>query len=347
MGSSPSPQAVVAAIASRQAGHVAVWQCRLVGLSGSWVSLQVELRGWIRVHRGVYRVGGVPESPLGRIWAAVLAVSDLSGPDRVAATLAEGTAVIPAAVRAAAASALVTGLSAAWLRGCDVAPPRVTQLLVDPGTQSRREIRLVRSLVPTAQVEVVHRLRLAPPVRMLWDVAWVLRKRSRAAELVGDLAVDLDRRRRLAVDELVGAVDEPVLFELPPRVPGQLRRAAELLRPGFSHSRTEALVREMAVEIGGELGLEVAMRPTPIRSGGRIIAEADIAVPEIRWDIEVDGPHHRAPSMRRRDGRRDLALGVIDWATSRYDTDLVDEDRAGFAGLLRTDFHAMVDRAAA
>lgn len=327
---------------------MAAWQCRLVGLSSSWVTRQVHDRGWVTVHRGIYRLAGVPVSPLGELWSAVLAISDAQGEARARTLIDGGRQAAPAALFAVRQVAAVTGWSAAWLLRTGRPPPAIPQLLVASRHQTRgRRIRCVRSTFDADAVELVMGVPCVLPERMLWDAAFIGRHGRNIDESLHDLAINLDRRRLLPVADVLGMVGEPAVFDLPSRVPGPLRRTAEALAPGFSHSRTEAKARAVAIAVGDELGIHVEPRPLAIRSNGRVIAEADIAVPELRWDVEVDGPHHRALSMRRRDKRRDLRLGPINWSVTRYDHELIDNDLAGYTDRFRTELTARMCRQAA
>lgn len=327
---------------------MAAWQCRLVGLSSSWVTRQVRDRGWVAVHRGVHRMAGVPVSPGGELWAAILAISDIRGEPRARVLIEDGRQLVPAVLLAVQQVAAVTGWSAAWLLQTGRPPPAIPQLLVASHHQTRgRHIRCVRSTFAAEAVDHVLGVPCVQPERMLWDAAFIGRHGRRIEESLQDLAINLDRRRLLPVADVLGMVGEPAVFDLPSRVPGPLRRTAEILRPGFSHSHTEARARAVAMPIGDELGIHVEPRPLAITNDGRIIAEADIAVPELRWDVEIDGPHHRAVSMRRRDKRRDLRLGSINWSVTRYDCDLIDNDLAAYADLFRTELTARMCRQAA
>jgi hypothetical protein len=178
----------------------------------------------------------------------------------------------------------------------------------------------------------------------VWDIAWTRRRRSGAVDLLVDVVTTADRRRVLAVDELLAVVEEPVLYGLPWRVPRLLRETAETLRPRFSHSRTEALAREIAACEAAALGLAVEPRPFPIRADGRIIAEADIAVRELRHDAEIDGPHHELRPQQARDRRRDGRLGnLVDWSVSRYPVVQVDDSPRDFGTRFRRDLQTLID----
>ena len=70
----------LAGVARRQYGLFTVLQAAEAGLSQKQVVTGVRLGRWDRVHRGVYRMGGVPVGDAQRLLAAVLAV----GPEAVA-----------------------------------------------------------------------------------------------------------------------------------------------------------------------------------------------------------------------------------------------------------------------
>lgn len=321
-----STHADISRLAARQAGHVAVWQLRMLGASSSWAGDQVATRGWTRVHAGVLRLAGVPVTAAGELWAALLTVAPTRASLRAATVPDEQYGRSDAAHLAVYRQAAVTGFSAAHIRGLRRHPPAEPELLVAPDVQVRRPgVRLVRSAFDHAWIETVEGLPVVHPSRMLWDMAWVQRGRGGLATILGDTAAALDRTRRFSVDELLALVEEPALFGLPWRRPAALSRAAELLRPGFSHSGTEARGREIAVTVGRRLGVEVTTRPHKVWHGGTVIAEVDLGVPELAWGGEVDGPHHDAPSVRRHDVRRDALLSrTVSWAVNRYSHRLVD-----------------------
>lgn len=339
----------LAEVGRRQGGVVAAWQARLLGISQSWLDRQVDSRGWVRDRTGTFRLAGVAGTARTTCWSALLVV----GEDRSAATaeglLADGRDPAEAVTRAACSIGQLTGQTGAWLLGADIRPPAHPQLVVPTDVQvvPDRRIRLVRTLYPPGEGVRVGGLPVAPAPRILWDIAWISRRWWRVVDAVGDVAVYLDRTRQMAVEELVGAVEEPTAFDLPPGPPAALRAAAEVLRPGFSHSRTEAIAREVVMRLGERHGVPVEPRPYKIRHEGRILAEADIAVLPLRWDLEVDGPHHDAPSMRRRDRSRDGRLsGKVAWTVSRYGYRLIDDDLDRFGAMVEGEMLDRLRRAA-
>lgn len=190
----------------------------------------------------------------------------------------------------------------------------------------------------------INGLRVADGPRLAHDAAWLIRTSPGARDRLIDLLITADRRRILSIDELIPIVEEPVQFDLPLRVPAVLRQAVEELRPGFSHSRTEALARRIATEQAAALGLEVHPRPLAVRDpSGRIIAEADVAVPAIRHDLEVDGPHHDLRAQQARDAVRDTKVHGIDWGVDRCGVAMIDEDLHVFGSWYRDRLHHRLD----
>jgi hypothetical protein len=63
-------------LATRQHGVVAIWQLLGLGFSRRWIDHRLAIDRLHPVHRGVYAVGTLPLSPLGRCMAAALAGGD-------------------------------------------------------------------------------------------------------------------------------------------------------------------------------------------------------------------------------------------------------------------------------
>jgi hypothetical protein len=336
----------VGLLAAMQGGCVARWQLRWLGFAASTISRWVGHEGWPLVHTGVWRLAGVMDSGLSQVWAAVLAVAEQDGPALADDRLTPDADPLTVLSQVAADRVVVTGLSAANMRGLWRAPPPKPQLLAASShTTERRGITLVHTTMPRFGDRWRHQgLMIASGPRMAWDVAWTCRRVVGFERQLADLVIRADRTRTMAVDDLVAVVDEPCRFGLPTRIPTLLTAAAELLRPGFSHSRTEAIGREIAAEEAAKLGHEVHPRPHKIRKDGRIIAEADIAVLSLRLDLEVDGPHHRELAQQARDRKRDGELATIDWAVGRHDVAVIDEDRPAYRRAVRRDLEQRIDQ---
>lgn len=66
-------------------------------------------------------------------------------------------------------------------------------------------------------------------------------------------------------------------------------------------------------------------------------AEADIAIPLIRLDIEIDGPHHDEPAQRAADRYRDARMRRVVWTVRRYPVAMLDDDDAPFRAAVTAD----------
>lgn len=63
----------------------------------------------------------------------------------------------------------------------------------------------------------------------------------------------------------------------------------------------------------------------PVEAGG-ITYRCDFAVPELRLDIEADGPLHRTPGGMRHDQERNIHLRDAGWYTLRFGAREIEED---------------------
>lgn len=100
------------------------------------------------------------------------------------------------------------------------------------------------------------------------------------------------------------------------RFPGRAayREALGLITGELSHSSYERLARRLLRAAGHR----PHPRPLPVRHEGRTIAEIDCAFPDVRYGVEIDGPHHLLPEVAANDRRRDRELGRADWVVDRF-----------------------------
>lgn len=335
-------------LAQLQAGCVATWQLRWLGWSDNAISRMAAREGWLDLHRGVWLLPGARLDAPARVWAAVLAVAAQDGAVRADARMRPDVDPLTVLTETAAERAVVAAGSAAWARQLWQGPPRRHVLLVDSGHHvARSDITIIRTGMDRFEGATrIGGLWVAGVPRIVWDCSWLTRRLPNAAQQIADLVIVADRLREMSADDLVAIVDEPCQFNLPMRVPAVLRAAAELVRPGFSHSKTEARGRRIAGEVAAGLDLEVHPRPYPIKLDGQTLAEADIAVLALRHDLEVDGPHHLTFAQRARDRRRDAGIATIDWAVTRYDVDLIDHEPDTYARLVGAHLRRRMDEAA-
>ena len=111
-----------------------------------------------------------------------------------------------------------------------------------------------------------------------------------------------------------------------PARPGSARFADTLL--GLE-SRSEESHGEVAVAAGlRERGVPVEVQVRPHVTVGRVSIRMDLAVPAVRWGVEVDlHPDHLLLDGTTRDKRRDRACHRVDWQVERVtEIDLIDID---------------------
>jgi uncharacterized protein DUF559 len=85
----------------------------------------------------------------------------------------------------------------------------------------------------------------------------------------------------------------------------------------------ESFAMELAAAIGHKPRLHC-----PILQGARLIAEVDLAWPEVRLCVELDGwMHHGSRAAFGRDRARDRALFGLGWMVLRYTWQDVTGDR--------------------
>lgn len=327
----------VAALAALQHGVVARWQLRCLGLSDEVIEERLHHHGWRRLHRGVYALPGVPSSALRRSTAALLAYSrPTSGRERVEAALAADVPLTDALVRAAFGPwAVVGGAFAAFLHGLTAAEPATVHLVLPPGTslQDQHGITLTYAVVAAGEIDNIGLLPVVTAERAVADVAAAVRPHKQAVVEVARLIATGDAKRITDVDRVAKVAADRGTFKGKPA----LDRAIAELRGTLSHSATEAWARRKVREIAARHGLTVHPRPYAIWLDGRRVAEADLAIVEIRYDLEIDGLHHLLPAQAEKDRRRDRNARSAGWAVDRF---LVTEIEAS-----RREFLAAVDAA--
>lgn len=198
----------------------------------------------------------------------------------------------------------------------------------------------LRRLPPDHRIHV-----LAPPASHPCVAPWVRAYRTEAfhdrdvvvrddgIRLTSRARTALDLARWLAPDDLLsvieqvmhdGRLDESELVEVAadwmspqrPWVTKFLRQLDRRLPGGPAESHPEVRVAESL----SRLGVVGLVRQYPIDLPGYGRARFDLAVPHLRWAIEIDvHPHHLESAGRSADRRRDAAARAIGWETSRIE----------------------------
>ena len=215
---------------------------------------------------------------------------------------------IDAAVEVVGKPVLVTGLSALLLDGIVPKPGTAVELVMPGG----------RHVMPREGV-CIHRTTTFDTIRFHhrgeFAVAACERALADAAEHVGlnDLCQHIATCVRLRVMPLKAIGTELAARR---RFPGRarLRTAYGLVTGKLVHSGSERLARRRLQ------GCEPAphRRPLTVEESGRLLAEIDIAWPDLFYGVEIDGPHHLLADVAAADRIRDRQLEGIGWKIDRF-----------------------------
>lgn len=88
---------------------------------------------------------------------------------------------------------------------------------------------------------------------------------------------------------------------------------------GIPDTTLEQAVLDLIID--HHLPLPVCQYVVSLPGGGHY--RLDMAYPDLRLDVEIDGPHHRLPEVAARDVRRDQRLRSLGWEVLRLPEDLV------------------------
>ena len=287
----------VAGLAERQDGAVGWLQLRSMGLAEGSVSRLVA-RGLLhRKFPGAYAFGHPHLTQRGWWWAALLAC----GPGAI---LVDRTA---AAARSLLPSTSTIQIGIVGRHGATIA-----------GLDVRRY-----DLHPAART-VHHGLPLTSLARTALDVA-----ASSPADRLGTL---LDRAlmdHRYDHGEMLALLEH----RRGCRGVGRLRLAVAALadHPAAFRSLDERRARDHLVAAGVAAPAVNAWLPTRAGHGH----ELDLWWPDLRLDVEVDGPHHRFPHQQRKDALRDADLLAAGVSVLRFPTEAINADPEGFVTRVR------------
>ena len=102
---------------------------------------------------------------------------------------------------------------------------------------------------------------------------------------------------------------------------GPLRRQVERYYgiEGIPDSALEQLFLDDVID--ADLPTPVCQHPVPGPHG--VAYRLDVAWPDVRLDVEIDGPRHRRPEVAAKDRRRDAHLRALGWEVLRFDEEQV------------------------
>lgn len=280
-------------------GVVIIADAVACGIPQSTLQRRVSREAWSTLHNGVWALPGAADTPL-RASAAALAAS----PDH----------------------SMLARRSAAWLWGLRATAPPRTEVLVPHGESRPRRDGIVtlqsRSLRP-ADGRIRQGLRVTSPARTIGDLA-----RVTSSHHLAEIVVRARQRGLVDLPELAAQV---AVMRKAPGIP-RLRAVVDML----SGERVDSML-----EYDVRVGLANARLPAPAREpvwvgSGPGSVQIDIAWPELRVGIEVDGfAHHSSHEDLARDHRKANVLAAAGWTLLRVGYLRWRTDRGGFIAEVR------------
>jgi very-short-patch-repair endonuclease len=272
-----------AAQASRQYGLVSLAQLRERGAGDRLVRRRVAAGRWVEVDRGVYRLAGVPTSWEATVLGAVLAAGE-------------------GAVASHRSAAVLWGLD-----GCRAGAPEVT---VPRGRRYRRPGVHTHESTDLGLVTPVPRLGIpaTPVARTLLDLGAV------ASPGRVHLAVDDARRRRLTDWDALLAV----LVAHARKGRNGVGALRSILDEHFGEvATTDSGFERLVVAFLRQAGLPAPVLQHEVEVAGRAY-RLDLAYPEHRVAIELDGSVHLRRDVWEADRARQNALVLAGWTVLRF-----------------------------
>jgi hypothetical protein len=280
-----TPDARIARLAARQCGTFARAHALAVGFSDPSIRRRLRAGRWLRVHPGVYRLAGVPESWLADVWAALLA---------------------------AAPHAVVSHETALRIHGSQHVPPYPIGLTIPHGGHARVRGAFVHQLsdVRPHHVGSFDELPVTTAARSIVDMAAAAGPRQ-LGRVVDDFVFD-----KVVTYESIGACLAEVAR---PGKPG-VRKLARVLdeRSDDRVPSGSELERALHAALLGA-GLPAPRAQSPLPGRGAREGLVDAAYPDCRLILEADGRrwHTRVRDLAR-DHERDAEAARVGWQTLRF-----------------------------
>lgn len=269
---------------ARQHWLVTLDEVRSAGGSADAASLRVRNGRWSTADHSVYRMTGVP-----RTWESNLLAPILS----------------------AGAPAMASHLSAAVLHGIPGFGRGVPEISIPRGTEHRRSVlrvhtstdldrcdRVTRDGIPTTDVArtLLDLGRFVGDVRLLRAIEWCRREgKTDWSTLVSTLARHARKGR-----------------------PGIRRLRRLIVAHADRKEITDSDFELLALALLAEVGLPTPVLHHLVTEDGRFIAEVDLAYPQWRIAIELDGAVHLESDVRERDLPRQNDLVLAGWIVLRF-----------------------------
>lgn len=271
----------------RQHWLVSLADVEAAGGSRRQIAERLRMGRWERAEVGVYRLIGAPDGWERRLLAPILSFG---------------------------AGAVASHFAAAALHGIDGFGKGTPELSIPRGGKLRR---------PSARVHTSTDLERCDPVE---------RNGIPTTDLPRTL---LDIGRRLSDKRLHQAIEDARRNGLVTwaTMAGTLARHARRGRPGVRRLRrvilanadrreiTDSTFELLALSLLAEEGMPEPVLHHRVMAGGRFVAEVDLAYPELKIAIELDGAVHLDPAVRERDLAKQNALLLEGWIVLRFTWD--------------------------
>ncbi len=280
-------------LAAKQFGVLSAQDFAACRVSRKWLHRRIQTGEWVRMHRGVFKLGAGHPSLDQLEMAALLAAGDRSA---------------------------LSHTSAGRRLGLDVPRGSLVQITIPIPRRivNLNGVQLWRSR-DFSEADVTKRgpFRLTHLARTMIDLASVLDDAWLRAAMDSAL-----RQRKTNLAWISQALQKH----------GPGRRGADRLRVLLGEYEQgdevpDSVLESFAMELAAAIGHKPKLHWT-ILQGAQLIAEVDLAWPEVRLCVELDGwMHHGSRAAFMRDRARDRALSGLGWMVLRYTWHDVTGDR--------------------
>lgn len=276
---SSSPDARVARLAAKQHGLITRRQALDRGFSRRVVDLRVGVGAWQLLAPGVYRLAGAPDTWHQRVLAACMS----AGPSAAASHVTAG---------------VLWGLIERGIVPIEITVPSDKH-------PTGLGFSLHRSRLGVGEVRQLYRIPVTDPARTLLDLSGIVAFTE--LEEAADTAL---RRRLVRLGDIRDSVDG-----LSGRRGIGAVRALLVARTGT----TESVFETRFLALIRKLRLPEPVVQYEVRRAGRLIARVDLAYPDQRVVIELDGYRdHSSRQAFERDRRRQNELQRAGYAVLRF-----------------------------
>lgn len=201
--------------------------------------------------------------------------------------------------------AVASHVSALFVHGLDVEPPRDAHFTMDSGTGATALGVLHRSPLPRCDVTARHRIPVTTVARSIVDAA----EHLSVDELVAVLNEAVSRRMVIIdqIEEVAARIE---------RAPGRIGsgRVRAVLAPWTDAIQPDSPAEAAAIRRVADFGLATPQTQFEILDGnGEFVARADMAWPEQMVLREYDSDRFHGPERIEADERRRQALEALGW----------------------------------